>query len=338
MYCFIVKATTDCNIGCGYCYQRDFGQSAELLSVSDAKRLITQAAEVSFPRVNLIWHGEEPLLLGLDFYRDVFSFGQTISSKVHQVVQTNATLLDKDWAQLFAEYGISVGVSLDGPKSIHNRQRTGKEGQETFEQVLEGMQLLKEHNVPFGTLSVVTPAGLDQASEIYHFLVETGLTSFDFLGSSKEVTLRQFAEFMFEVFLIWTKEDNPNIHIRQLENVVMALLGGQPSLCRFNGSCADYLTVLSNGDVYPCDNLLGFPEFRFGNIHESHLNEILASSQRQGFLATVAAQRERCKTCQYWRYCFGGCTAERLLNGDKEFCGARRFLIGKIRQQLQGLL
>ncbi len=334
-FSLLVKPVSfDCNLRCEYCFylraQEVYGSGAHRMPDAVLEEMIRQMMGYGFRETVFGWQGGEPTVAGLDFFRRIVEF-QKKYGKTGQVVgnalQTNATLIDDDWARFLAEYRWLVGVSIDGPKEIHNRYRRKASGSETFHQVLRGLKRLKEAGVAVNALVLVSRANVKRARQVYHFVRDQ---EFDFLqfipcvetkGSDPfsladfAVTGEEFGGFLCEVFDVWKVDGSGKVSVRYFDAVRRYLLDGGCDLCVMGDCCDAYLLVEYNGDVYPCDFFM-YPEWKLGNLMETPLAEICEAPLRKKFSRMKAAKLEACRGCEWIAFCHGGCPKDRVAAGD----------------------
>ena len=333
---YIVQLSGECNLNCRYCYY--FGNKPRsdraLMNYDLLEQLITEAADIS-PQVTFIWHGGEPLLIGIDTFEKILEIQRRVSDrlgvKFENRLQTNATLVTERWAKFFRDTHFGIGVSLDGPSWLHNANRVDTLGKGSFDSVYRGICHLRDAGVKFGLLTVVTKHSLGHAEEIYQYFVDKNIKKFDFLPcvevvgysnsqaefSPESLSPGDFADFMIEVFDIWFVQDDPSVSIRYLKNALVGLLGGHPDLCKFNRSCDGYITVGYDGSVKPCDRFGGYEEFTYGFLQKEGLSEILNGKVRDDFRAGVLKVSAECDQCKYHSICNGGCSWHNyVLNRD----------------------
>jgi uncharacterized protein len=351
---FIVKLSGICNLSCKYCYYFETDRSPKaLMDINLTKKLIKQSSEM-YSDVHFIWHGGEPLLIGIDAFQEILGFQKEIQKQKQVVfsnsIQTNGTLINKKWVDLFISNKIGVGVSLDGPERINDAYRTNQNGDPSFNSVINGIHLLQEGKVDFSVLAVITDKSINYEQEIFNFFISNSIFNFDFLpcfeidnatGSPYPFSLKSgdFSNFMNQIFDIWFKYDNPDIKIRFLEQIIIAILGGRPTLCKLSGLCDNYITLEHNGVVGPCDNLFDLKKSGFGNLFSKNLEEILNSSERISFRDKLNAQKGICIKCNDYQICKGGCSRYSLthktqLNVPNYFCADYREIIRHVRHQI----
>jgi uncharacterized protein len=354
---YIVKVTDNCNLYCPYCYHFKAKQRVRrsTLDFPLLKDFIKQAAHYSPERIWFIWHGGEPLLAGLDYFEEIVRIEQQITDEIgtrfRNSIQTNATLVNREWANFFKENKFGVGVSLDGPEDLHNVNRIYFSGKGSFEQTLRGIQILQEVGVNVGVLAVVTKLSLGREHEIFDFFLQTHLRSFDFLpcvevsSHSQDVmpisiSDKDYAAFMTNVFDIWAIHDDPSIKIRYFKNVMMGLLGVSPQSCTFNGTCGKYVTLGNDGSILPCDNFVGYKELNYGSLKDHPLEHILNGEGRKQFYAAASAQRPECAACEFESVCQGACRKysymfRQELADPNYFCGSRKTIFRHVAKYLE---
>lgn len=356
----IMKATSNCTLACSYCqYMSDrTGDNSNLvMSREILHKSISQLMSLASKNVTFIWHGGEPLLAGKDFFEEAICVQrqyQKGNEKIVNNIQTNATLLNQEWVEFLQRNNFNISVSLDGPNEIHNMHRLYPSGNKSFTSVMQGIRLLIDKNLKFGLLAVLTKDSIKEASQIYNFFVTNGVKSFDFLpcievnkytgemiGSS--ITSSEFADFMIQVFDLWIEDDNPDIRIRYLDNILTGLLGGKPTLCKFAGTCSNFLTIDCNGDIYPCDNFVGYGELKFGNILDDNLHNILESGKYKDFSANTKTIKPECLNCEWYQICHGGCPYYSYMRGqnfsrENYFCEARKSIFKYVEKRVKRMI
>jgi uncharacterized protein len=232
-------------------------------------------------------------------------------------VQTNATLIDDEWAQLFAQYNFLLGISLDGPRQWHDRYRTTVNGRGSYDRVLANIDVLRRHGAEFNILSVVNRVTGDHPDEIYDFMMEQGFQYLQFIPCVERdpetghladfsVSPQQFGDFMCRVFDRWYNDGQPQTSIRLFDNLVLANAGHGPQVCQFQQECGDYVVVEYNGDVYPCDFYVSRP-FHLGNLHEQPLDEMAQSRRAISFRERKRKGDPACDACAWRHICNHGC-------------------------------
>jgi uncharacterized protein len=319
-----------CNLGCAYCYYlskeglypgSDFCMSDEVLESFTRQYIAAQRA----PEVTFGWQGGEPLLMGLDFFRRAVALQETHrkpGTRIVNALQTNGTLLDDDWCRFFREHNFLVGLSLDGPREAHDAYRVDKGGRPTFDRVMAGLALLKEHAVEFNILATVHAANADRPLETYRFLRdEAGARFIQFIPivqregggvSAQSVTAEQYGGFLIAVFEEWVRRDVGRVFVQIFDVALAAWVGARPGLCVVEETCGRALVLEHNGDLYACDHFVE-PHCRLGNILQTPLVELVGSEQQRRFgLDKRDALPEACRVCEVRFVCHGGCPKNRL--------------------------
>jgi len=327
--------STDCNLDCSYCYYRE---SIEGMRVR--RRIEPAMLERFVPAymdyvadtgsASFAWQGGEPLLAGLDFFRNAVALqlrhahrGTSISN----ALQTNATLVTDEWATYFSEHNFLVGVSLDGPKEIHDRERKDRGGHGSFERVMAGLERIRRHKVDFNVLCVVGPHNVGMARETMRFFRREGvdylqfIPAMDFQSIDPEkppaylITAEAYGEFLVQVFDEWYGGGAPSISIRTFDNFLQSFLGIQNDLCVHADQCDAGIVVEYNGDIYPCDFYV-HPQWKLGNVFEDELATLCTSPRRTAFLEQKQPLPAQCQRCNYRRCCKGGCPRARVSPDD----------------------
>lgn len=330
----ILKTTSACNMACRYCdadiYSRE-RMSFEVLAHVTHKALRTDG-DVSF-----IWHGGEPLLLGKEFYRKAVWLQhhyKRSNQRVLNTIQTNGTLLDDEWLDLFDEAAFSIGLSLDGPALLHDSNRVLANKRGTFEKVMRAVSLMRQRKRGFGVLAVVSEETMQfGAREFFRFFVDNDLKHFALLcqrpalnvSRTEYVQRRSGSAFLREIFDLWLAENDPEISIRDFDSIIKSLLGGRHTTCLLAGGCIGrYFAVDPRGAVFHCDEFMFDPAYRLGNIVTDDFG-MLRSSETIRLLEGGNANQIRDLDCPWLPVCNGGCPKDRYvaykLNGDVRCCG-----------------
>lgn len=327
-----------CNLDCTYCYFLSkemlypgsrFRMAADLLE--EYTRQYIEAQRV--PEVTFAWQGGEPTLMGLDFFRLAVELQQKYrrpGMAVHNALQTNGTTLDDDWCRFFREHGFLIGLSLDGPRSLHDAYRVDKGGNPTFDAVMAGLALLRRHDVEFNVLTTVHAANAGHPLEVYRFLRDEVRTAFmQFIPiverdndtgfqegerlTDRSVTGRQYGDFLIALFDEWVRRDVGRVYVQIFDVSLAAWLGQSPGLCIFEETCGGALAMEHNGDLFSCDHFVE-PRHKLGNLLELPLIDMVASEQQRQFgLAKREALPRYCRECEVRFVCNGGCPKDRTL-------------------------
>lgn len=336
-----------CNLDCKYCFYLE----KEALYPQVTKWAMQPEVLESFVRqyieshnsslVNFTWQGGEPTLLGLDYFRHIVALQAQYANgkKITNAFQTNAVLLSNEWAEFFKQHQFLIGVSIDGPRPLHDALRVDKGGQPTFDRVMRGIEILKRNQVEFNTLTTVNHANAESPLEVYRFLKENGsgfmqfipivervsaqstsdgltLVLPDFAGASNlapwSVGPRQFGRFLCTIFDEWVRYDVGRYFVQLFDVSLEMWMGRESSLCIFRRACGDALAVEHNGDLYSCDHFV-YPQNRLGNIMESPMAAMVESDQQRQFgTAKLATLPRYCQQCDVRFACNGECPKHRF--------------------------
>jgi len=338
----VKPVSADCNLACEYCF---YSSKAALypetrrhrMSDRVLRELIAQLMSLLLDHASFCWQGGEPTLAGVDFYRKVVKYqslfgisGQTVENSL----QTNGTLIDEEWAKFLSRYKFLVGVSLDGPESLHNYYRKDHAGGGSYDRVMDGIKWLRRYDVNFNILVLLNKKNIKHPKKLYRFLVEQGFRYLQFIpcvernsenGGLAEYSIspQQYGRFLCEVFDEWTRDGIPQIYIRDFEDILFVYVTGETSSCMFGWECGKYVVVEYNGDVYPCDFFVE-PRWFLGNLMEKPLEEIIASEKFLEFKKRKSKFARKCEGCPWLQYCRGGCPKHWIVvNSDHNyFCSA----------------
>ncbi|HIZ85556.1 MAG TPA: anaerobic sulfatase maturase [Candidatus Coprenecus stercoravium] len=336
-----------CNLRCSYCYYLDksciYGGREPLMSLALLERCIRDFCEsCDLPELTIEWHGGEPLLAGMDFFRSALAFERKYSRgrPVHNTLQTNGTLLNAEWASFFHDNNFLIGLSLDGPEDVHDRFRHTVSGGGTFRSVMHGLEALHRGRVEFNTLTTISKAGEDRGADVYRFLKSAGSRYMQFMpvyeylsaghiapSSDMEAVIapwsvepEAFGRYLCDVFDEWVKENVGRYFVLTFDAALSSWCGVQPGICTFCESCGGNLTVEHNGDIYPCDHFV-YPQWRLGNIQDISLREA-STSQRLAAFGTAKRNLlpETCLRCPWRHACNGGCPKHRPPHDVSALC------------------
>lgn len=332
-------AGSSCNLNCKYCYYLDkaeiYGGREPVMSERMLESVVREyIAANDVPEVTFNWHGGEPLLLGLDFYRKALEFEQKYSNgkKINNTIQTNGVLIDRAWAEFFREHRFLVGVSIDGPREVHDRYRKDKGGLPTFDRVLRGLELLRACGVEFNTMSTINKASEGKGLEVYRFLKAAGTRYMQFMPVVEHVRDGRivdpsepgaqiapwsisdiaFGRFLLDIFDEWVRQDVSRIFVGQFDAALACWCGVSPGICVFSETCGGNSIIEHNGDLYPCDHFV-YPKYRLGNIEERSIREMMSSNAQVRFgIDKRNTLPSACRKCKWLFACHGECPKHRF--------------------------
>jgi uncharacterized protein len=331
---FVKPVGANCNLKCKYCYylnKTNLYSDTKLFLMSDdiLEKYIIQHIEASTEdTIHFSWHGGEPLLTGIDFYRralKIQSANKPAGKTILNGVQTNGTLLNQEWCRFLADNDFVVGVSIDGPASIHNKYRRTKNDGTSWEQVLKGIQLLKEHHLIPELLCVVNSENVKCPNVTYEFFKQLGAEYITFIplviqetpfpaGVSKSsVTAEEFGNFLIEIFDKWVEKDIGNIKIQIFEEAIRTAFNQEHTLCIFKVNCGAVPVMEQNGDFYSCDHYVNDVHL-LGNISDNTIAFYLDSKRQIEFgMAKSLTLPKYCTECEVRSMCNGECPKNRFI-------------------------
>lgn len=337
-----------CNLKCEYCFYLEKSETLIENKLNSMSKIMSDDVLLKYTRdyiesqesdeIDFSWQGGEPTLAGIEFYKKAieyqkkYSNGKTITNSF----QTNATLINKKWAHFFSENNFLVGISIDGPALIHDKYRVFSNNKPTFERVKRSVDILKDFNVEFNTLTVVNLYNWNKGKEVYHSLKELGSNFMQFIPiveieptnntnsksySPKEnPTLASFSvphfgygQFMCDVFDEWViHHDIGNIHVNLFDSILGNWLGYPSTTCVQSKKCGSALVIESNGDVYSCDHYV-YPENKLGNLMNTNIKKIAFSRKQHNFGMLKSTKiPKQCQYCDVYKLCYGGCPKHRI--------------------------
>jgi len=345
-----------CNLGCQYCFflsKENLYQGDSYLMNEDTLEIyIKQLLESSpGPQVDIAWQGGEPMLRGLDFYKRSVELANLYRKPYQQIlhtIQTNGTLINDEWAAFFKQNNYLVGLSIDGPRAMHDVYRVSKKGEGSFDDVIRGWDYLRKHNVDVNILCTINASNADHPLEVYRFFrdelqadyiqlipiveratVDTiefanrgwgGLKGTDrplykqegSLVTDRSVTAEQFGKFLIGIFDEWVQRDVGKIFVTTFD-VALGSWMGQHNSCVVSPTCGNALVLEHNGDVYSCDHFVE-PDYKLGNIKETTLQALVSSEQQRRFGQNKYDTLPKyCKECPVLFACYGECPRNRFI-------------------------
>ena len=323
-----------CNLDCHYCYylkKEHLYPKGESFRMSDEilEEYIVQHIDASpDPEIRFSWHGGEPTVLGLDYFRKIVALQrkhQSSNQRIANGMQTNGILLDDDWCRFLAVEGFAVGLSLDGPQEMHDQYRVTKDKKPTHEQTMRGYKLLQQHRVYTDILCVVNAQNVQHPTEVYRFFKQIKAQYISFLPlvdpqadtesgvSHHTVPAEAWGVFLCTIFNEWRDQDIGRTKVQIFEEATRTAFNQEHSLCIFRPTCGDIPVVEHNGDFYSCDHFVD-TEHYLGNIKETPLVELLESPAQRAFgNAKLETLPRYCQECEVRVMCNGECPKNRFL-------------------------
>ena len=346
LYVMLKPAGAHCNLACKYCYYLEKNKlyptaQRHLMSDEMLEQFTREYIEAqTMSQVLFTWHGGEPLLRSIDFYRKALSLQQKYAGgrRIDNVIQTNGTLLTDEWCEFFAQNHWLVGISIDGPQPYHDHYRLTAAGKPSWKKVMQGIKLLKKHGVEWNAMAVVNAYNANHPMEFYRFFKENGCQFLQFtpiverltrhedgrtlasLADKDEISLseasvapEQWGYFLCAIFDEWVRKDVGKIFVEIFDCTLANWMGISPGICAYSKECGHAGVMEHNGDVYSCDHFV-FPEYKLGNIRDHSLIDMLYGEQQQEFSRLKHSSLPRqCKECDMEFACHGECPKNRFM-------------------------
>ena len=345
LYVMLKPAGAHCNLACKYCYYLEKNNLYQntprhLMSDEMLEQFTREYIEAqTMPQVLFTWHGGEPLMRSIDFYKKALALQKKYAhgKQIDNVIQTNGTLLTDEWCEFFAKNHWLVGISIDGPQEYHDHYRVTPAGKPSWEKVMQGIQLLKKHRVEWNAMAVVNAYNAEHPLEFYHFFRDNGCQYLQFtpiverltehedgrtlasLADDREIPLadasvtpQQWGNFLCTIFDDWVRHDVGKTFVEIFDCTLANWMGVLPGICAYSKECGHAGMMEHNGDVYSCDHFV-FPEYKLGNIREQSLIDMLYGEKQQAFsrLKHTSLPRQ-CKECDMEFACHGECPKNRF--------------------------
>ena len=345
LYVMLKPAGAHCNLACKYCYYLEKNNLYDkshrhIMSDEMLEQFTREYIEAqTMPQVLFTWHGGEPLMRSIDFYKKALTLQKKYARgrRIDNVIQTNGTMLTDEWCEFFAQNNWLVGISIDGPQEYHDHYRLTTTGNPSWQKVMHGIELLKKHHVEWNAMAVVNAYNADHPLEFYHFFKENGCQYLQFtpiverltqhqdgrtlasLADDKEIPLADFSvtpeqwgNFLCAIFEEWVHNDVGKMFVEIFDCTLANWMGVLPGICAYSKNCGHAGVMEHNGDVYSCDHFV-FPEYKLGNIRDHTLIEMLYGDKQHAFsrLKHTSLPRQ-CKECDMEFACHGECPKNRF--------------------------
>ena len=314
-----------CNLACRYCYYLDKARHEEM-SDELLDEFIRQYLEAQTqPEVLFTWHGGEPLLRPISFYQKAMQMQQRYAHgrTIDNCLQTNGTLITKEWCQFFHDNHFLIGISIDGPQDMHDAYRQSPCQQSSWQQVMHAIDLLNQYDVMWNAMATVNHLTADEPQRFYRFFREIGCQFLQFTPvverqhgkvADFSVSPRQWGNFLCGVFDEWVLQDIGEVYVQLFDATLANWVGEAPGLCSMSPLCGRCAAMESNGDVYSCDHFV-FPEYLLGNIRTSTLTSMLYGECQQQFGRNKSETLSRqCRECPFLFACHGECPRNRFVD------------------------
>ena len=361
LYVMLKPTGAHCNLACKYCYYLEKNKlyptaQRHLMSDEMLEQFTREYIEAqTMNQVLFTWHGGEPLLRSIDFYRKALSLQQKYAGgrRIDNVIQTNGTLLTDEWCEFFAQNHWLVGISIDGPQPDHDHYRLTAAGKPSWKKVMQSIKLLKKHGVEWNAMAVVNAYNANHPLEFYRFFKENGCQFLQFTPiverqtrhedgrtlasladkdeislSEASVTPEQWGYFLCAIFDEWVRKDVGKIFVEIFDCTLANWMGISPGICAYSKECGHAGVMEHNGDVYSCDHFV-FPEYKLGNIRDHSLIDMLYGEQQQEFSRLKHSSLPRqCKECDMEFACHGECPKNRFMKDKYGDSGLNYLCLG----------
>ena len=325
----IKPASANCNIDCKYCFYKCLSSHREeyskgFMSYETLDTLVREAIAYADGSLTFAFQGGEPTLAGIEFFKKAIELQEKYNEKnlhIENTIQTNGLLINDEWAEFLAENNFLVGLSLDGPRKMHDRYRKDAKGNDTFERIMQSVKLLEKYQVDYNIVTVVTNETAKQAAFLYKFWKRNNYPFVQFIPCMDEVKRqndtdkcspytvepKQYGKFLCEIFDLWYADFTAGeaMDIRMFSNLAQMAAGFQAEECGMNGCCNCYFVVEGDGSVYPCD-FYCMDEWKLGNVNDGFA-QMKASKKAEAFVDASKPVCGKCKACLYFSLCRGGC-------------------------------
>lgn len=346
LYVLAKPVGASCNLRCKYCYYLEKSHlyrnaPARVMSDELLERFVQEYIQAqTMSQVLFTWHGGEPLMRPLSFYRKAvalqerYAFGRQIDN----TIQTNGTLLTDEWCEFFKEHNWLVGISIDGPQEFHDEYRRTASDKPSWQKVMRGIRLLRKHGVEWNAMAVVNDFNAGYPLEFYHFFKEMGAKYIQFAPvvermaahsdgrhlatlvdqecpvADFSVSPAQWGDFLCAIFDEWVRHDVGQTYVEIFDCTLANWVGERPGICVYAKECGHAGVMEFNGDVYSCDHFV-FPEYKLGNIRDKTLVEMLYGEQQRQFSCLKhATLPKQCRECEWEFACHGECPKNRFVN------------------------
>lgn len=357
----LISVTNNCNNACDYCYLGCNNKiDKKVISINTVKKILEEYCIYlqDFPKeerfLTIIWHGGEPLIVGMGFYKKILRLQQEYSNKFGvkftNGIETNGTLLTEEWVDFLSQNNFQIGISLDGPKLVHDIHRRGKDNLSSFSKTLKGIDILELKKIPFSVISVITNKNHQYYKDMLNFFLSLKylryadfLPGYDPSGRIEYLSPENYGNFLVSLFDYWIRKGgNKKIQIRYFEDIILKISNqikkNTPVGCEIMGRCGEIQYVNEDGELYPCVTLPQSPELFIGDFHKNNFNDMLKSENYLNFQNRFNDLHIDCQSCNLYSICEGGCATRRFYqpnqkaNGKDYFCLARKMIMNRIKQ------
>ena len=344
MYVMAKPVGAACNLQCSYCYylekSRLYDASSQLMSDEMLELFIREYIHSQTTlEVLFTWHGGEPLLRPISFYERALELQRQYANgrRIANCIQTNATLIDDEWCEFFRKNNFLVGVSIDGPQTMHDSLRTSRRGESSYRDVMRGLRLLNRHRVEWNAMATVNAANVEHPLEFYRyfrdeldcqFLQFTPVVERSCLSDGESrlmhaaepsgevlpysVTAEQWGRFLCAIFDEWVRHDVGRMFVQLFDSTLANWVGEAVGVCTMSKYCGHAAVIEHNGDLYPCDHFV-YEKYKIGNVLETDLRTLMTSEKQVRFgISKRTGLPKKCMACKWFFACHGECPKHRF--------------------------
>lgn len=337
--------TLGCPSNCNYCWSSE--ESSPIMSIETVKEVVEWLKTFRNDSVTFTFHGGEPLLAGADFFREalpILAEGMG-GRKLAFAIQTNLWKMTDEIAEIFAEYNIPIGSSLDGPEELNDFQR----GKGYYKKTMRGYEIARAHGLTVRFITTFTSHSIDYREDIFNFYLDKGWTLKlhpalpSLRGDEPEkwaLDPEEYGELL--VYLLDKYLENMGkIEVMNIDHLCKAVFGGRGTVCTFVDCMGDTFAVGPDGNIYPCYRFVGMPKYVLGNVYDRPGMEDLAQSEAWKLMDRYKEYVDQeCKGCAHIKYCRGGCPYNAITPTDEEIrsvdphCVAYRRIFDEITERV----
>lgn len=340
-----------CNLKCSYCYAAPFIKDKfKKLDLKLLEKIIKESLEISNILI-ISWHGGEPTLVGIDYFKEyikIVNKHKKKNQRVINMIQTNATLINDEMAKFFKKNKFIVSISLDGDEISHNKNRYDFNKKGSFLKTMEGLEILRKNGINPPLIATVTQSTINDGVRNFKFFVKNGFKEIKFSpvydsdSDDFSISNEKWYNYTKSIFREWMKLGDSSIKIREFDEMLAWISEIKLNICSDKGQCLNWISIDEDGDIYPCEYLR--KDHPYGNIKEINIKDIFNTDEYLSFKEKVLTLPEKCKKCNLLNFCHNGCPATRVLNnklsydGIYVYCNQRKKLLGDIKKIIGGEL
>lgn len=318
----------NCNLNCSYCYAMPFrADKIKVLHIDTLEKIVKEAFEIA-ESVIITWHGGEPTMPGVNYYKQYMELVKKYkkpNQTIVNMIQTNATLIKDEFAKFFKENDFIVGISLDGNRETHDKNRYYSKGKGSYDKTMEGVSYLRKQGIYPPVIATVSQSTYKDCEETFNHFIENGFKEikyspvYDSSEDSFSISCDEWYKYIRQVLDMWLELGDESIKIREIDEVLTWLLGNNLNICSSSNNCLNWISINEFGEMYPCEYLRVTESY--GNINEISIEQALESDGYKRFKNKVMHIPDKCSSCEFWNICHNGCPATRIKNDKLSYDG-----------------